>query len=329
MTSASVGGPRPVRSVSASSGRNSPTVSSRTVLVGSGILAALLAVLVIGQALRTYSVTLDRFQSIAENSTAKVDAAEAALQNVADMDANAAVFVATAADNPIHWKSQQNIHDRFQTFREQMFIVRSRLDYSQDTTDPETAAYNKIEYFSFDQFWQHLGNLLTAQQNADNATAPSQRPKSNLPQLAVTSSSVDAKGFLSIDCTCDGASESPAVEWKAAPVGTKSFAISLWHTAPDQEKSYWVIYNIPANVTKIPKNSKTLGKLGLNDRRRAEYDPMCSKGPGVKTYHVTVFALSAEPQLPPDKANRVGLLEAIKDITLAEGTLDFQYERKK
>ena len=165
--------------------------------------------------------------------------------------------------------------------------------------------------------------------NAGNATAPSQRPKSNLPQLAVTSSSVDAKGFLSIDCTCDGASESPAVEWKAAPVGTKSFAISLWHTAPDQEKSYWVIYNIPANVTKIPKNSKTLGKLGLNDRRRAEYDPMCSKGPGVKTYHVTVFALSAEPQLPPDKANRIGLLEAIKDITLAEGTLDFQYERKK
>ena len=171
MTSASVGGPRPVRSVSASSGRNSPTVSSRTALVGSGVLAALLAVLVIGQALRTYSVTLDRFQSIAENSTAKVDAAEAALQNVADMDANAAVFVATAADNPIHWKSQQNIHDRFQTFREQMFIVRSRLDNPQDTTDPETAAYNKIEYFSFDQFWQHLGNLLTAQQNADNATA--------------------------------------------------------------------------------------------------------------------------------------------------------------
>jgi hypothetical protein len=141
------------------------------VLIGGGVLAAVLAVLVIGQALRTYSVTLDRFQSIAENSTAKVDAAEAALQNVADMDANAAVFVATAADNPIHWTSQQNIHDRFQAFREQMFNVRSRLDNPDQADDPETAAYNKIEYFSFDQFWQHLGNLLTAQQNADNSTA--------------------------------------------------------------------------------------------------------------------------------------------------------------
>lgn len=172
--------------------------------------------------------------------------------------------------------------------------------------------------------------------NDDRPTASttreeSSKPRSNRPQLAVTSSSVDAKGFISIDCTCDGASQSPAVEWKDAPQGTKAFAVSLWHTAPDQEKSYWLIYNIPANVTKLAKNGKGVGKLGLNDRRRAEYDPMCSKGPGVKEYHITVFALSAEqiPKLSPDKANRTGLLEAIKDITLAEGTLDFQYERKK
>lgn len=72
----------------------------------------------------------------------------------------------------------------------------------------------------------------------------------------------------------------------------------------DQEKSYWVIYNISANATKLAKNSKTVGKLGLNDKRRAEYEPMCSKGPGVKEYHITVFALSAEPKLSPDKANR-------------------------
>lgn len=170
--------------------------------------------------------------------------------------------------------------------------------------------------------------------NDDRPTASttredSSRPRSNLPQLAVTSSSVDAKGFISIDCTCDGASQSPAVEWKDAPKGTKSFAVSLWHTAPDQEKSYWLVYNIPANVTKLAKNAKGIGRLGLNDKRRAEYDPMCSKGPGAKEYHITVFALSAEPKLSPDKANRAGLLEAIKDITLAEGTLDFQYERKK
>jgi phosphatidylethanolamine-binding protein (PEBP) family uncharacterized protein len=77
------------------------------------------------------------------------------------------------------------------------------------------------------------------------------------------------------------------------------------------------------------ENSKNVGKSGLNDRRRAGYEPMCSKGPGVKKYHITVYALSAEPKLPPDKATRANLLTAIKDITLAEGTLDFQNERKR
>ena len=163
-----------------------------------------------------------------------------------------------------------------------------------------------------------------------STTDATQKPKSNWPQLAVTSSSVDATGLLSIDCTCDGNSVSPAVEWKNAPAGTKSFAINVWHVpGPGDVKSYWVLYNIPANVTQLEKNSQSIGKLGLNDKRRAEYDPMCSKGPGLKKYHITVFALSAEPKLSPDKAHRAALLEAIKDITLAEGTLDFQYERKK
>ena len=47
------------------------------------------------------------------------------------------------------------------------------------------------------------------------------KSKSNLAQLAVTSSSVDAKGLISIDCTCDGASQTPAVEWKEVPKSAK------------------------------------------------------------------------------------------------------------
>jgi len=163
--------------------------------------------------------------------------------------------------------------------------------------------------------------------SGDTRRDDSPRPRGNLPRLDVTSSSLDAAGNISVECTCDGAGVSPAVEWKKAPKGTKFFALSLWHVAPDQEKSYWVVYDIPADVTKLAKNAKNVGTPGLNDKRRAEYDPMCSKGPGVKEYHITIFALSARPKLAPDKATRTKLLEAIKDITLAEGTLDFQYER--
>lgn len=147
-------------------------------------------------------------------------------------------------------------------------------------------------------------------------------------QLAVTSSSVDATGNIAVECTCDGASASPSVRWQGAPEGTKFYAMSLWHTAPDQEKSYWLVYNIPASVTELPKNARNIGITGLNDRREATYDPMCSKGPGLKKYHITVYALSEEPKVAAGKVTRASLREAIKNITLAEGTLDFQYERK-
>ena len=164
----------------------------------------------------------------------------------------------------------------------------------------------------------------------DEPTSSKPRPKSDLPQLVVTSPAFEPGGSIPIEFTGDGASVSPAIEWKDTPKGTKSFVINVWHIpGPGDIKSYWVVYNIPANVSKFAKNDKSTGTVGLNDKNRREYDPMKSKGPGVKQYHITVYALSAELKLTPEKATRINLLEAIKGITLAEGTLDFLYERKK
>ncbi len=153
--------------------------------------------------------------------------------------------------------------------------------------------------------------------------------KTSIPALKVTSKSVGRDGKLSIDCTCDGKRNSPAIAWERGPAGTKFYAITLWHIAPDMEKSYWVIYDIPEDVTEIGENGKGIGKVGLNDRRKAEYEPMCSKGPGLKEYHVTVYALSSELMLAPGSVDRSSLLKAIQTTTVAEGTLDFNYERKR
>jgi len=154
--------------------------------------------------------------------------------------------------------------------------------------------------------------------------APTDRDK----ELVLSSSSFDDEGMLAIACTCDGAGESPAIAWKNVPKGTKSFAVSLWHTAPDQEKSYWVVYNIPADASGLEQKSDGVGTVGSIDRGKASFDPMCSKGPGVKTYHITVFALSQKLDLSSKEASRSKLLSAIKEITLASETLDFNYERK-
>ena len=147
-------------------------------------------------------------------------------------------------------------------------------------------------------------------------------------QFQLSSASIDAKGFLQVDCTCDGKRQSPAIAWKHAPAGTQCFAISLWHTAPDREKSYWLIYNIPADLNELKQDMHGGGTLGVNDKRQAEYDPMCSKGPGLKTYHITVFALSQPLTVTPQQMDRQRLLAEVAKYGLGQTTLDFKYERR-
>ncbi len=151
--------------------------------------------------------------------------------------------------------------------------------------------------------------------------------------LRVTSQSCSATGRLLTACTCDGAGVSPAVAWSGLPSGTRSVAISLWHTAPDQEKSYWVVTHIPPSTSSLPQGvrlptgTSSGPVLGRNDRGRQAYEPPCSQGPGLKTYHLTVYALSEVPDRSPQGATRPELLETIMPITLATGTLDLQVER--
>ncbi|MBU6276142.1 MAG: YbhB/YbcL family Raf kinase inhibitor-like protein [Planctomycetes bacterium] len=145
--------------------------------------------------------------------------------------------------------------------------------------------------------------------------------------LVVSCPAVGADGRLPVEFTCDGAKVSPPVQWSAGPPGTRSYAVTLWHEAPDRVKSYWVVHGIPATVHALPRDSRAIGALGRNDKRQSGYDPPCSQGPGPKTYHLTVYALSAVPQLA-DGGTRDDLLAAITDITLASGTLDVVAQRE-
>ena len=148
--------------------------------------------------------------------------------------------------------------------------------------------------------------------------------------FTVTSPAFADGGKYPVEFTGDGDGVSPPLAWSGAPEGTKFYALQLWHKPfPDRDevKSYWVITNIPATATKLEKNTKGVGKDGYHDKNRTGYDPMKSKGPGVKEYHITMYALSAEPKFRVEKVTRAELLAAIKDITLAQSTINYKYER--
>ena len=154
-------------------------------------------------------------------------------------------------------------------------------------------------------------------------------PRSGI--LVLRSPAVGADGVLPVEFTGDGAGISPPVEWSGVPEGAKSFAVIMHHDAPDGEvKWYWTLYNLPAGTGGVPQGPPGLGTLGNNSvTRRAGYAPPHSKGPGAKTYILTIYALSAPLQItePPDAVSRAVLLAAMKGIVLDSAELKVTYTR--
>jgi gluconolactonase len=155
---------------------------------------------------------------------------------------------------------------------------------------------------------------------------------SNTSSFTLSSPEIVEGGTLPVEYTCDGASATLPLTWSGAPAETVSFAVVMHHVAsPDDVHWYWVLYDIPADVTSLAKNSSGIGTLGNNSvNGKTEYAPPCSKGPGEKMYTYTIYALSAQPQntVPAVQVSRAVLLDVIQDITLASAELQVTYTRK-
>lgn len=130
---------------------------------------------------------------------------------------------------------------------------------------------------------------------------------------------------------CGGGNISPALSWSGAPTGAKSFALTVYD--PDAPTGsgwwHWVVFNIPADVTSLPKNagdpkgpetpkgavqSRTdFGVPGYNG-------PCPPKGDPPHHYHITVFAVDT-PKLEGDEnttAATVGFMLHFHTLAKAE-----------
>ncbi|CUU07630.1 phospholipid-binding protein, PBP family [Candidatus Kryptobacter tengchongensis] len=102
--------------------------------------------------------------------------------------------------------------------------------------------------------------------------------------------------------TCDGQDYSPELSWENAPAGTKSFALICEDPdAPGRTFIHWVIYDIPANVTRLAENVKKVGlvddkiKQGINDFGRIGYGGPCPpRGHKPHRYIFKLYALDVE-----------------------------------
>ena len=159
-----------------------------------------------------------------------------------------------------------------------------------------------------------------------------QPPRTPAGVFQLTSPAIADGGVLPDEYNGNGEGATLPLEWKGAPAGTASYAIIMDHVDRDGiTKTYWVMYDIPAGVTSIPKNVKGIGRLGATWKRGETYVTPHSAGGGTHTYTLHVYALSAVPAFDAaaGQVTREMLLEKIKGTTLATADLRVQYSRPR
>jgi phosphatidylethanolamine-binding protein (PEBP) family uncharacterized protein len=140
----------------------------------------------------------------------------------------------------------------------------------------------------------------------------------------VSSSVVKNGGALPAEFTGDGAGSTLPLAWQGAPQGTKTYALIMHHLDPEgKTKVYWTLFNIPANVTHLDKIAAGAETPGLNSIQTVvHYAPPHSKSPGLKTYVLTLYALSETlPSKAATSLTTEDLIAAMKDRTLATSDL--------
>jgi phosphatidylethanolamine-binding protein (PEBP) family uncharacterized protein len=103
----------------------------------------------------------------------------------------------------------------------------------------------------------------------------------------------------------------------------------MHHVDPEgRVKCYWILTQIPGSTKQLPKNSRSIGAFGLNSiNRRNEYAPPHSKGPGLKSYTLTLYALSKPFQLPNPGADLESVQNALQANLLATADLPVHFTR--
>ncbi len=139
---------------------------------------------------------------------------------------------------------------------------------------------------------------------------------------------------------CTGDNVSPELKWSGAPAKTKSFAVSMYD--PDAPTGsgwwHWVVFNIPAGTTSLPKGAGDPGKKLMPQgaiQSRTDFGsdgyggPCPPKGDKPHRYHITVFAVDVDklPDAQNDQASAALVGFDLHFHTLAKATLTGRYGR--
>jgi phosphatidylethanolamine-binding protein (PEBP) family uncharacterized protein len=257
---------------------------------------------------------------------------QAATQDILDVNGDGSVTAQEFADNTKAnaTKSVVSLSDAMAKAKEQFTAADHNRDGKLDTPELEELAANAATQGSprqprgdeppaRDKMKQGGGGGRGGKQEA--FVALPEQPRSSDGKFMLNSSVVADLADLPSEFTGDGDGISPPLEWTGAPASTKGYALIMDHVAPGGDKKwYWTVYDIPVNIASLPKDSQRIGKIGIGFKGEVGYEPPHSKGPGAKTYVITMYALS-EPLKVAGILGREELIAAMKDKVLASSSL--------
>jgi Raf kinase inhibitor-like YbhB/YbcL family protein len=141
---------------------------------------------------------------------------------------------------------------------------------------------------------------------------------------------------------CHGANESPVLKWSNAPAGTKSFAITMFdpYRPPVSGWWHWLVYDIPATTSELPRKAGTPGNPGLPQGARQVkpdgeapephyYGPCPDEGDPPHHYTITVYALNVDHLKVPETATPADIDSEIFSKTIGKAQLVRLYARAK
>ncbi len=127
-------------------------------VLGAGVIV-ILALFAAARTLDVYNNAYQLFNGIVQQDSVRIDASEQALAHIASASTSAADFSTTADTNPAHQNARITIYSEFQQFRDDMFILHTNLDAT------EQPIYASIEQAVYDEFWPQIGLVIAARQS--------------------------------------------------------------------------------------------------------------------------------------------------------------------
>lgn len=165
--------------------------------------------------------------------------------------------------------------------------------------------------------------------------AATERQPARTNGFALTSPAFENGGTIPVRFTGDGANVSPGLNWTGAPEGTRSFALIC--DDPDAPRGtfvHWVLYNWPADSSRIPEAlaaGATLdngARQGPNGRGDAGYIGPAPPPGKPHRYFFRLYALDTALVIDDPEGPHAGALRAaMEGRVLGEAVLVGRYGR--